>query len=100
MSLLDVTRYLEDRLYFGVSDEDVVSSLKEAGYIPPDTLEVPSSVEDWIRSCKNITTHKVSLSFALNPSVWYINQLSQECQEWLYDADNQETFALLWISQD
>ena len=100
MSLLDVTRILEDRGYNGVSDEDVVSSLKEAGYIPPDTLEVPSSVEDWIRSCKNITTHKVSLSFALNPSVWYINQLSQECQEWLYDADNQETFALLWISQD
>ena len=100
MSLLDVTKILEDKGYNGVSDDDVVTSLKGAGYIPPDTLDVPSSVKDWIRTCKNITTHKVSLSFALTPSVWEINRLSQECQEWLYDANNQETFALLWIGRD
>lgn len=99
MSFLDVTKILEDKGYNGVSD-DVVISLKEEGYIPLDTPDVPSSVKDWIRTCKQIDTHEVSLSFALNPSVWEINRLSDECQEWLHSADNQKVFALLWISQD
>ena len=101
MSLLDVTKILEDKGYNDVSDnDDVVTSLKGAGYIPFDTPEVPSSVKDWIRTCKQIDTHEVSLSFALNPGVWEINRLSNECQEWLHSADNQKVFALLWISQD
>lgn len=100
MSFLDVTKILEDKGYNGVSDDDVVTSLKEVGYIHPDTLKVPSSVKDWIRLCKSLTAYRVSLSVALNPYIWEINHLSQECQEWLYDADNQETFALLWIGQD
>ena len=100
MSFLDVTKILEDKGDNGVSDDDVVTSLKGAGYIPPDTLEVPSSVKDWIRTCKRINTHEVSLSFALNPTVWKINHLSNECQEWLFSSENQKTFALLWISCD
>lgn len=100
MSFLDVTKILEDKGYNGVSDDDVVTSLKEVGYIPPDTLEVPSSVKDWIRLCKNLISYKVSLSTALNPLVWETNHLSEECQEWLYNADNQEIFALLWIGRD
>ena len=100
MSFLDVTKILEDKGYNNVSNEEVVTSLKEAGYIPSDTSEVPSSVKDWIRLCKSLTAYRVSLSVALNPYIWEINHLSQECQEWLYDADNQETFALLWLGQD
>jgi gp178 len=100
MSFLDVTKILKDKGYNGVSDNDVVTSLKEVEYIPPNTPEVPPSVKDWIRLCKSLTAFRVSLSYALNPYVWEINHLSQECQEWLYDADNQETFALLWIGRD
>lgn len=100
MSFLDVTKILEESGYKNISDKGMVTSLKEVGYIPPDTLEVPSSVKDWIRLCKSLTAYRVSLSYALNPYVWEINHLSQECQEWLYDADNQETFALLWIGRD
>lgn len=100
MSFLDVTKILEDKGYNNVSNEEVVTSLKEAGYIPPDTPEVPSSVKDWICLCKSLTAYRVSLSYALNPYVWEVNHLSEECQEWLYNADNQEIFALLWISRD
>lgn len=94
-----MTKILEESGYKNVSNEEVVTSLKEGGYIPLDTPDVPSSVKDWIRTCKQVDTHEVSLSFALNPSVWEINRLSNECQEWLYSADNQKIFALLWISQ-
>lgn len=100
MSFLDVMKILEESGHKNISDEGMVTSLKEAGYIHPDTPEVPSSVKDWIRLCKSLTAYRVSLSYALNPYVWEINHLSQECQEWLYDAGNQETFALLWIGQD
>lgn len=100
MSFLDLDRMLAEVGYYSVDDEELIPSLKELDYIPDETSDVPSSVKDWIRTCKNITTHKVSLSFALTPSVWEINRLSQECQEWLYNADNQETFALLWIGRD
>lgn len=86
--------------YYSVDDEELIPSLKELDYIPDETPGVPSSVKDWIRTCKQIDTHEVSLSFALNPSVWEINHLSNECQEWLHSADNQKVFALLWISQD
>ena len=86
--------------YYSVNDEELIPSLKELSYIPDETSEVPSSVKDWIRTCKQIDTHEVSLSFALNPGVWEINRLSNECQEWLHSADNQKVFALLWISQD
>ena len=100
MSFLDLNRMLAEVRYYSVDDEELIPSLKELDYIPDETPGVPSSVKDWIRTCKQIDTHEVSLSFALNPSVWEINHLSNECQEWLHSADNQKVFALLWISQD
>ena len=100
MSFLDLNRMLAEVRYYSVDDEELIPSLKELDYIHDETPGVPSSVKDWIRTCKQIDTHEVSLSFALNPSVWEINHLSNECQEWLHSADNQKVFALLWISQD
>ena len=100
MSFLDLNRMLAEVGYYNVNDEELIPSLKELDYIPDETSDVPPSVKDWIRLCKSLTAFRVSLSYALNPYVWEINHLSQECQEWLYDADNQETFALLWIGRD
>ena len=40
MSFLDVTKILKDKGYNGVSDNDVVTSLKEVGYIPPNTPDI------------------------------------------------------------
>ena len=48
---------------------------------------------DWIRKCKTFKSFAVSLTFALQPSVWEANGLSGECIEWLTDAENQDTFA-------
>lgn len=39
----------------------------------------------------------VSLSFALQPSVWEVNGLSDESIEWLANAENQEIFARAWL---
>jgi gp178 len=100
MSFLDLSRILAEVGYYSVDDEELIPSLKDLDYIPDETPDVPSSVRDWIRSCKQVESHEVSLSFALNPTVWRINHLSNECQEWLYSSENQKTFALLWISCD
>ena len=100
MSFLDLSRILAEVGYYSVDDEELIPSLKELDYIPDETPDVPSSVRDWIRSCKQVESHEVSLSFALNPTVWRINHLSNECQELLYSSENQKTFALLWISCD
>ena len=85
---------------YHVTDEEVVKAFTDIECVPFKIPDVPSSVKDWIRLCKSLTAYRVSLSVALNPYIWEINHLSQECQEWLYDADNQETFALLWIGRD
>lgn len=85
---------------YRVTDEEVIKAFTEIECVPFEIPSVPPSVKDWIRLCKSLTAFRVSLSYALNPYVWEINHLSQECQEWLYDADNQETFALLWIGRD
>lgn len=84
---------------YRVTDEEVIKAFTEIECVPFEIPSVPPSVKDWIRLCKSLTAFRVSLSYALNPYVWEINHLSQECQEWLYDADNQETFALLWIGR-
>lgn len=60
-------------------------------------VTIPQSVADWIRKCKIFKSFAVSLSFALQPSVWEANGLSDESIEWLTDAENQETFARAWI---
>ena len=58
---------------------------------------VPQYVADWIKKCKMFKSFAVSLSFALQPSVWEANSLSGECIEWLMDAENQETYARAWV---
>lgn len=63
----------------------------------PEKVTIPQSVADWIRKCKTFKSFAVSLSFALQPSVWEANGLSGECIEWLTDTENQETFARAWL---
>ncbi|MDS2918288.1 hypothetical protein RKY74_02600, partial [Streptococcus pneumoniae] len=41
-------------------------------------VTIPQSVADWIRKCKTFKSFAVSLSFALQPSVWEVNGLSDE----------------------
>lgn len=60
-------------------------------------VTIPQCVADWIKKCKTFKSFAVSLSFALQPSVWEANGLSGECIEWLTDAENQETFARAWL---
>lgn len=62
-----------------------------------ETPVVPKYVADWIKKCKTFKSFAVSLSFALQPSVWEANSLSGECIEWLMDAENQETYARAWL---
>ena len=71
---------------------ELVSQLDE-----PGKVQIPQSVADWIKKCKTFKSFAVSLSFALQPSVWEVNGLSGECIEWLTDTENQETFARAWI---
>ena len=58
---------------------------------------IPQYVADWIKKCKMFKSFAVSLSFALQPSVWEANGLSGECIKWLMDAENQETYARAWL---
>lgn len=60
-------------------------------------VTIPQSVADWIRKCKTFKSFAVSLSFALQPSVWEANGLSDESIEWLANAENQEIFARAWL---
>lgn len=63
----------------------------------PQKVVVPQFVADWIEKCKTFKSFAVSLSFALQSSVWEANSLSDECIEWLTDAENQEIFARAWL---
>nr|DAR71548.1 MAG TPA: Protein of unknown function (DUF1642) [Caudoviricetes sp.] len=63
----------------------------------PEKVKVPQFVADWIRKCKTFKNFIASLSFALQPVVWAENSLSDECIDWLMNADNQETFARAWL---
>ena len=58
---------------------------------------VPQIVADWIEKCKVIKKFKASLAYALNSEVWSENSLSNECIDWLYNANNQEIFARAWL---
>lgn len=60
-------------------------------------VTIPQPVADWIRKCKTFKSFAVSLSFALQPSVWEANGLSDESIEWLANAENQEIFARAWL---
>lgn len=63
----------------------------------PEKPVVPQAVADWIEKCKTFKNFVVSLSFVLNPSTWEANRLSDECIEWLADAENQDIFARAWL---
>ncbi len=63
----------------------------------PEKVTIPQSVADWIRKCKTFKSFAVSLSFALQPSVWEANGLSDESIEWLANAENQEIFTRSWL---
>lgn len=58
---------------------------------------IPQFAADWIEKCKTFKNFAVSLSFALQPSVWEANRLSDECIEWLTDVENQDIFARAWL---
>ena len=60
-------------------------------------VTIPQSVADWIKKCKTFKSFAVSLSFALQPSVWEVNGLSDKSIEWLANAENQELFARAWL---
>lgn len=72
----------------------------EGAMIPcgePQKPVVPQFVADWIEKCKVIKKFKASLAYALNSEVWSENSLSDECIDWLYNANNQELFARAWL---
>lgn len=58
---------------------------------------IPQFVAEWVEKCKTFKNFAVSLSFALQPSVWEANRLSDKCIEWLTDAENQDLFARAWL---
>lgn len=62
-----------------------------------NTVVIPQFVADWIEKCKTFKYFAVRLSFALQPSAWEANRLSDECIEWLTDAENQDLFARAWL---
>ena len=99
---VDENKYVENvvRLEYGqtlnVPNNDI--------YITDDIVDkskikvtIPKSVANWIRKCKTFKHFAVSLSFALQPSVWEANGLSDESIEWLANAENQEIFARAWL---
>lgn len=63
----------------------------------PEKPVIPQFVADWIEKCKTFKYFAVSLSFALQTSAWEANRLSDECIEWLMDAENQDLFARAWL---
>lgn len=71
---------------------ELIKLLKE-----PEKVQIPKFIADWIRKCKTFKSFAVSLSFALQPSVWEANGLSDESIEWLANAENQEIFARAWL---
>lgn len=70
---------------------------KFEGTFEREIVTIPQFVADWIEKCKTFKSFAVSLSFALQPNVWEANRLSDECVEWLMDAENQDLFARAWL---
>ena len=70
---------------------------KFEGMIEREKVTIPQFVASWIEKCKTFKSFAISLSFALQPSVWEANSLSDECIEWLTDTENQDLFARAWL---
>lgn len=83
---------MKEKTYEEVLDEMISEKINN-----PKPVKIPQFVADWIEKCKAFEHFVVSLSFALQPSVWEANGLSNECIEWLADAENQELFARAWL---
>lgn len=99
---VDENKYVENvvRLEYG----QTLNVPNSTVYITDDIIDkykikvkIPQFVAEWIRKCKTFKSFAVSLSFALQSSVWEANRLSNECIEWLADAENQELFARAWL---
>lgn len=99
---VDENKYVENvvRLEYG----QTLNVPNSTVYITDDIIDkykikvkIPQFVAEWIRKCKTFKNFAVSLSFALQSSVWEANRLSNECIEWLADAENQELFARAWL---
>lgn len=74
---------------------DVMQIIDQIGEL--EKTVIPQFVAEWIEKCKTFKYFAVSLSFALQPSAWEANRLSDECIEWLTDAENQDLFARAWL---
>ena len=72
---------------------DIINQIDE-----PEKPIIPQFVAKWLEKCKTFKNFAVSLSFALQPSIWEANRLSDECIEWLTDAENQDIFAHAWLN--
>lgn len=99
MNKQELIKRIEQLFAFGSRDyierNEVLNLVKQLD--EPEKVKIPQMVADWIKKCKMFKSFAVSLSFALQPSVWEANGLSGESIEWLTDAENQETFARAWI---
>mgnify|MGYP001687235110 CR=1 FL=1 len=78
-----------------VSTEKVIKNIQQLDDQPKPVI--PKTVADWIEKCKTFDRFHISLTFALQPSVWEANGLSDETIEWLMDAENQDLFARAWL---
>lgn len=79
----------------GVDVDKIIAKIEQLD--EPQKPVVPQFVADWIEKCKVIKKFKASLAYALNSEVWSENSLSDECIDWLYNANNQELFARAWL---
>ena len=78
-----------------VSTEKVIKNIQQLDDQPKPVI--PKTVADWIEKCKTFDRFHISLTFALQPSVWEANGLSDKTIEWLMDAENQDLFARAWL---
>lgn len=95
MDKQELVKKYEETIYAIIATEEVLKDLKQLD--EPQKPVVPRFVADWIEKCKAIKKFIPSLAFAINSEVWSENNLSDECINWLYNANNQEIFARAWL---
>lgn len=96
--LIEYCEYLKGDLNKFINAIDVNKIIKMIEQLDePQKVTIPQFVADWIEKCKVIKKFKASLAYALNSEVWSENSLSDECIDWLYNANNQEIFARAWL---
>lgn len=95
MDKQELVKKYEETIYAIIATEEVLKDLKQLD--EPQKPVLPRFVADWIEKCKAIKKFIPSLAFAINSEVWSENNLSDECINWLYNANNQEIFARAWL---